>query len=643
MAGQRVALKVSAVYPANGAVDVSANTSITVTFSEAMEPSSITANTTDTSCATGTFLVSSDDFATCVQAKGSITIGSNNVDYVFQPASNLTEGATYKVKIKSTVKDASNVAMGADYVQATGFKIASSGTTTPTTDTTPPTVSSVYPTDGSTGIGIDANITATFSETLLSSSVTATSFLLKQGASIIPAAVSLNGTLATLNPDSNLTGNTTYTVILTTAIKDAAGNALASNYTWSFTSGTAISGAVETPTFSPNAGHYSTAQNITISTATTGASIYYTTDETTPTASSTLYTTPIHIWSLAGKTVKAIAKKSGMTDSAVATLSGVFSYPPLKTGQTVSGGTNSDGALQNGVSRSYTGPTQHGTYTSDYTTTDNATGLVWKTCTQGLSGASCGTGTAVSNLTWANATSDATNGCSALNSANGGNGYAGIKTWRLPTASEVNTIIDLGKTPAPQIDINSFPATVSGSYWSSTTNGTNTGQAVVFSFANSQVTFSGKTGTNYVRCVSGYSKDESKSFSDKGDGTIEDKATGLIWQKCGINLNATNCSGTLSTTTWSGALTYCNSTLTLAGRTWRVPNRNEMQSIVDFSKSSSPFIDITMFPVNGYDYWTSSTDMLNTSLGWQWTISNGSSFAYYKTSTDRNVRCVSGP
>ncbi|MCB1159642.1 MAG: Ig-like domain-containing protein, partial [Leptospiraceae bacterium] len=363
--------KVSAVYPANGAVDVSANTSITVTFSEAMEPSSITANTTDTSCATGTFLVSSDDFATCVQAKGSITIGSNNVDYVFQPASNLTEGATYKVKIKSTVKDASNVAMGADYVQSTGFKIASSGTTTPTTDTTPPTVSSVYPTDGSTGIGIDANITATFSETLLSSSVTATSFVLKQGATIIPAAVSLNGTVATLNPDSNLTGNTTYTVILTTAIKDAAGNALASNYTWSFTSGTAISGAVETPTFSPNAGHYSTAQNITISTATTGASIYYTTDGTTPTASSTLYTTPIHIWSLAGKTVNAIAKKSGMTDSAVA--SGVFSYLPLKTGQTTSYAANDDGASQNGVARGYSD-------NGNGTVTDTATGLVWQKC-----------------------------------------------------------------------------------------------------------------------------------------------------------------------------------------------------------------------------------------------------------------------
>ena len=47
--------------------------------------------------------------------------------------------------------------------------------------------------------------------------------------------------------------------------------------------------AVSMPTFNPAAGSYSTAQTISMTTTTTGATIYYTTDGTTPTTSSTLY------------------------------------------------------------------------------------------------------------------------------------------------------------------------------------------------------------------------------------------------------------------------------------------------------------------------------------------------------------------
>ena len=71
-----------------------------------------------------------------------------------------------------------------------------------------------------------------------------------------------------------------------------------------------------TPVFSPIAGTYTSAQSVTITDATTGASIYYTTNGTTPTASSTLYSSAISVSTT--ETVEAIAVATGYTNSAVA-------------------------------------------------------------------------------------------------------------------------------------------------------------------------------------------------------------------------------------------------------------------------------------------------------------------------------------
>ncbi len=79
----------------------------------------------------------------------------------------------------------------------------------------------------------------------------------------------------------------------------------------------AVSGKVETPTISPKGGTFTSAQKVTISTRTEGATIYYTLDGTTPTTSSREYDDTIQISS--SKTIKAIAVKDGMTKSSVAT------------------------------------------------------------------------------------------------------------------------------------------------------------------------------------------------------------------------------------------------------------------------------------------------------------------------------------
>ena len=71
------------------------------------------------------------------------------------------------------------------------------------------------------------------------------------------------------------------------------------------------------PAFSPAGGTYTGAQTVTISTATPGATIYYTTDGTTPTTSSSVYSGPITVST--SETLEAIAVATGYTQSAVAT------------------------------------------------------------------------------------------------------------------------------------------------------------------------------------------------------------------------------------------------------------------------------------------------------------------------------------
>lgn len=77
---------------------------------------------------------------------------------------------------------------------------------------------------------------------------------------------------------------------------------------------------VRTPTFNPGSGVYGVAQNVTISSATSGATLYYTDDGSTPTAASTEYTAPVEV--ATSKTLKALGVKASYTNSAV----GVASY-----------------------------------------------------------------------------------------------------------------------------------------------------------------------------------------------------------------------------------------------------------------------------------------------------------------------------
>ena len=82
---------------------------------------------------------------------------------------------------------------------------------------------------------------------------------------------------------------------------------------------------VATPTFTPAAGTYTSVQNVTIACTTEGATIYYTTDGSTPTTSSAPYTEPIQVGET--KTIKAFAVKDSMIDSEIATATYTINLP----------------------------------------------------------------------------------------------------------------------------------------------------------------------------------------------------------------------------------------------------------------------------------------------------------------------------
>ncbi len=83
---------------------------------------------------------------------------------------------------------------------------------------------------------------------------------------------------------------------------------------------------VATPTISPNGGSFTGSVSVTIQTATSGASIYYTTDGSTPTQFSALYSGPVNLTN--GATVKAVAFKDGSNPSVLAAASFTVVTPP---------------------------------------------------------------------------------------------------------------------------------------------------------------------------------------------------------------------------------------------------------------------------------------------------------------------------
>ena len=202
--------------PANGDTDVAINKKIAATFSEAMDPLTIT---------TATFTLTGPG---ATPVSGAVTYVG--LVATFTPAANLAASTVYTATITTGAKDLAGNALASDYVWTF--------TTGAAPDTTAPTVTLTDPVDLATGVALSKKIQATFSEAMDPLTITNITFTLKQGTTAVSGTVTYVGLVATFTPTSPLAANTTYTATITTGAKDLAGNALVPGLKpnpWTFT------------------------------------------------------------------------------------------------------------------------------------------------------------------------------------------------------------------------------------------------------------------------------------------------------------------------------------------------------------------------------------------------------------------------
>jgi murein DD-endopeptidase MepM/ murein hydrolase activator NlpD len=211
----------------------------------------------------------------------------------------------------------------------------------------------------------------------------------------------------------------------------------------------------------------------------------------------------------------------------------------------------------------------------------------------------------------------------------------GYTDWRLPNVNELESLINDGEPhSAAWLNSQGFNDVQSGSYWSSTTDATGAyrvggawnvsmpnGAFYIYpekSFAYSSCTWpvrGGLDGTINLpktgQTTSYYNWDDgdlekgvgwpSPRFYDNGNDTVTDNLTGLIWTK-----NA-NPAGTYMN--WQQALDYVKTVNTGGYTDWRLPNKKEMRSLIDYSQfipplpQGNPFTNV----VSGGYYWSSTT------------------------------------
>jgi hypothetical protein len=214
-------ISISSTSPADKTAGVALNTAIGVTFSAKVEPATIVSPAS-------AFTVK--EVLSGKNVEGSVIRDASGMTAVFTPAANLAANTQYLGTVTTAVKNTDGTALARDY--------------TWTFTTTSPAVDSTSLASVAAAPAINTKVAATFNTDMNPATIVspATSFTLKPSA---PGGTAVAGTVsydspsrtAIFAPAANLQPATTYIATLTTDAKDTRGNALTSNTTWTFTTG----------------------------------------------------------------------------------------------------------------------------------------------------------------------------------------------------------------------------------------------------------------------------------------------------------------------------------------------------------------------------------------------------------------------
>jgi hypothetical protein len=204
--------------PADSASNVAINTRVGATFSEAMDPLTIT-----------NVNFALKEFSNGANVPGVISYSGVNAAFV--PLANLAPATRYTVTVKGGVggvEDLAGNAMVSDF--AISWTTAAGAVAL---DTTPPTVVLVNPADLATGVAIDSAVNVTFNEAMDPLTISTANFKVAG----VTGTVAFNALsrVATFTPTTPLANNTTYTATVTNGVADLAGNHMVNNKVWSFT------------------------------------------------------------------------------------------------------------------------------------------------------------------------------------------------------------------------------------------------------------------------------------------------------------------------------------------------------------------------------------------------------------------------
>ncbi len=209
---------VIATNPPVGSVNVATSVSPSVTFSEAMDPSTLGGNV-------------------YVRKSGGATVGASvsynaaTKVYTVNPNVNLDPSTNYEIVVKAAVADTAGNTLGADFV---------AGFTTAAPAPVAPQVTAQSPAPGTTGVAVGTVVTATFDQDMDATTVNdGTCYLMKAGsATKVPAVVTYvaGSKQAVIDPVSDLDASTQYTANLTAGLKGANSLSLqGAPITWTFT------------------------------------------------------------------------------------------------------------------------------------------------------------------------------------------------------------------------------------------------------------------------------------------------------------------------------------------------------------------------------------------------------------------------